>query len=182
MIDLLIAVGSTESLSARYAAYEVHFTCRTRDEIVKARALMALIPGSSMADDVATRFEVPSIESENGVSLGQLFNTLSSHNTFTEYTVEKATLESVFLKVIRENNVREEDNDDPRHRSWWKVLGVHSLGRWWLKYLRCSYKLFLPRTFSCATFTVRHWVTESLRNIIFNYKIKGRLGREWAQE
>ena len=63
-----------ESLSTRYAAYEVHSTCRrTRDEIVKARAFMALIPGSRMADD-ATRFdsEVP-IESENGISLGQLF-------------------------------------------------------------------------------------------------------------
>jgi len=127
MILTTAAVGSTESLSARYAAYEVHFTCRTRDEVVKARALMALIPGSRMADDVVTRFEVP-IESENvGVSLGQLFNTLSSHNnTFTEYTVEKATLESVFLKVIRENNVREEDNDRRhrrrRRRSWWKMF------------------------------------------------------------
>ena len=120
-------MGSTESLSARYAAYEVHFTCRTRDEVIKARALMALIPGSRMADDVATRFEVP-IESENGFSLGQLFNVLSSHNdTFTEYTVEKATLESVFLKVIRENNVREEDNDrrhghhHHRYQSLWKL-------------------------------------------------------------
>jgi len=114
-------VGSTESLSARYAAYQVHFSCRTREEIVKARALMALIPGSRMADDVATRFEVP-IESENGLSLAQLFNALSSHDDFTEYTVEKATLESVFLKVIRENNVREEDNDrrHRHHRSWWK--------------------------------------------------------------
>lgn len=109
------AVGSTESLSARYAAYEVHFACRTREEIVKARALMSLIPGSRMADDVATRFEVP-IESENGFSLAQLFNALSQYDgDFTEYTVEKATLESVFLKVIRENNVREEDNDR-RHR------------------------------------------------------------------
>ncbi|KAF8808210.1 P-loop containing nucleoside triphosphate hydrolase protein [Phlegmacium glaucopus] len=119
----MLAVGSTESLSARYAAYEVHFTCRTREEVVKARALMALIPGSRMADDVATRFEVP-IESENGLSLAQLFNALSSHDDFTEYTVEKATLESVFLKVIRENNVREEDNDR-RHgynRSWWKCI------------------------------------------------------------
>ena len=65
-------MGSTESLSSQYAVYEVHFTCRTRDEIIKARALMALIPASRMADDVATRFEVP-IESENGISLGQLF-------------------------------------------------------------------------------------------------------------
>lgn len=121
---MVAAVGTTESLSARYAAYEVHFTCRTREEVVKARALMALIPGSRMADDVATRFEVP-IESENGFSLAQLFNVLSSHDdNFTEYTVERATLESVFLKVIRENNVREEDHDR-RHghrRSWWKMM------------------------------------------------------------
>ena len=129
------AAGSTESLSARYAAYEVHFTCRTRDEIVKARGLMALIPGSRMADDVATRFEVP-IESENGFSLGQLFKALSRYNddTFTDYTVEKATLESVFLKVIRENNVREEDNGcghgDGHRGSWWKKMRfARSLGR-----------------------------------------------------
>ena len=126
-------MGTTTSLSARYATYEVHFTCRTRDEIVKARSLMALIPGSRMADDVATRFEVP-IQSENGLSLGQLFNTLSSNDddTFTEYTVEKATLESVFLKVIRENNVREEDDGDRRdghHRSWWKLGFARCLGR-----------------------------------------------------
>ena len=69
-------MGSTESLSSRYAAYEVHFTCRTRDEIVKARALMALIPGSRMADDVATRFEVP-IESEMEFHLSS--TPLSSH-------------------------------------------------------------------------------------------------------
>lgn len=60
---------------------------------------MANIPGSRMADDVATRFEVP-IQSEGG--LAQLFHLLSSQGDFAEYTVEKATLESVFLKVIRE--------------------------------------------------------------------------------
>ncbi|KDR85831.1 hypothetical protein GALMADRAFT_234928 [Galerina marginata CBS 339.88] len=117
----MLAVGTTESLSARYATYEVHFTCRTREEIVKARTLMALIPGSRMADDVATRFEVP-IASADGFSLAKLFNTLAEHGDFTEYTVERASLESVFLKVIRENNIREEDserNHRPR-RSWWR--------------------------------------------------------------
>lgn len=101
--------------------YEVHFTCRTREEVVKARSLMSLIPGSRMADDVATRFEVP-ITSDDGFSLAELFNTLSSHGDFTEYTVEKASLESVFLKVIRENNIREEDSEGIRsqHRTWWK--------------------------------------------------------------
>lgn len=116
-----IAVGTTESLSARYATYEVHFTCRTREEVVKARTLMSLFPGSRMADDVATRFEVP-IDSGDGseFSLAKLFNTLSSHDDFTEYTVEKATLESVFLKVIRENEVLEEDSAARRSgRSCW---------------------------------------------------------------
>ena len=116
------AVGTTESLSTRYAMYEVHFTCRTREEVMKARSLMSLIPGSRMADDVATRFEVPiTSESNSGFSLAELFNTLSSHGDFTEYTVEKASLESVFLKVIRENNIREEDSERlrSRHRTWW---------------------------------------------------------------
>jgi len=105
---LSLAVGTTESLSNRYAAYEVHFSCRNREEVVKARTLMSRIPGSRMADDVATRFEVPISPDEN--SLSNLFNSLSGDGDFTEYTVERATLESVFLKVIRENNVVEEDH------------------------------------------------------------------------
>lgn len=80
---------------------------------------MTLVPGSRMADDVATRFEVP-IETEDGMSLAQLFHVLSSHGDFTEYTVEKATLESVFLKVIRENNVVEEDSGQTIKKRWWR--------------------------------------------------------------
>lgn len=115
----LLAVGTTESLSARYAAYEVHFSCHTRDEIMRAQTLMAKIPGSRMADDVATRFEVP-IEA-NGLTLAQLFTTLSTEGDFSEYTVEKGSLESVFLKVIRENNVLEEDNiRQGKRRRWWR--------------------------------------------------------------
>lgn len=113
----VLALGTTDSLSSRYGTYEVHFTCRTREEVVKARELMARIPGSRMADDVATRFEVP-IESAEGMSLAQLFHTLSSHGDFTEYTVEKASLESVFLKVIRENDVVEEDSRHRKRISW----------------------------------------------------------------
>src|SRR6266545_2090006 len=117
---LLPAVGTVESLSSRYPAYEVHFSCRTREEVVKARQLMSLIPGSRMADDIATRFEVPIVPG-NGFSLSKLFNTLAAHGDFTEYTVEKATLESVFIKVIRENNVKEQDNERHERQSllWW---------------------------------------------------------------
>jgi ATP-binding cassette subfamily A (ABC1) protein 3 len=81
---------------------------------------MAHIPGSRMADDVATRFEVP-IDSEGGLSLAALFHVLSTQGSqaFSEYTVEKASLESVFLKVIRENNVLEEDLH-PKGTRWWR--------------------------------------------------------------
>lgn len=104
----LLAVGTIDSLASRYATYEVHFTCRSREEIVRAQQLMSRIPGAKMADDVATRFEVP-IDPSQGISLSKLFNALSSQGDFTEYTVEKITLEGVFLKVIRENDVKEED-------------------------------------------------------------------------
>ena len=72
-----------------------------------------------MADDVATRFEVP-LDSggEGGMTLAQLFAVLAE-GEFEEYTVERATLESVFLKVIRENNVLEEDRD--KKGRWWRV-------------------------------------------------------------
>ncbi|KAH9486185.1 ABC transporter A family member 6 [Psilocybe cubensis] len=131
----ILAVGTTASLSERYPVYEVHFSCRTREDVVKARSIMAQIPGATMADDVATRFEVPmssidstsedgsiiSINDGRGCSLAKLFGVLSSHDDgSSEYTVEKASLESVFLKVIKENNVKEEDKDRTRKKTWWK--------------------------------------------------------------
>lgn len=95
--------------------------------------LMSRIPGARLADDVATRFEVPIREGPGGgrdgdgdgvgdgdgdtsLSLARLFHVLSSQGDFQEYTVEKATLENVFLKVIRQNNVLEEDNTSRRRR------------------------------------------------------------------
>jgi ATP-binding cassette, subfamily A (ABC1), member 3 len=148
--SLSIAVGTTDALAARYALYEVHFPARTREEIVKAQELMARIPGSRMADDVATRFEVPirmehsstqqasddqqfstseegkdqqSSALEATLSLAQLFETLSKQNDFPEYTVERISLESVFLKVIREHNIQEENTSAQRRdrlkkRAW----------------------------------------------------------------
>ncbi len=123
------AVGSTESLAARYPIYEVHFACRTREEVVRAQELMARIPGARLSDDVATRFEVPlqptqqSDETSPGSqSLAGLFRTLSEHGgEFSDYTVERVSLETVFLKVIRENNVKEEGNAGEKERKWWRT-------------------------------------------------------------
>ncbi|KAJ7511663.1 P-loop containing nucleoside triphosphate hydrolase protein [Mycena galericulata] len=106
----LLAVGTTDGLSSRYATYEVHFTCRTPADLAHAERLMARIPGARMVDDLATRFEVPIAN----MPLAELFRTLSETQdqgaeAFPEYTVEKATLESMFLKVIRENEFQEID-------------------------------------------------------------------------
>jgi hypothetical protein len=79
---------------------------------------MALISGSRMADDVATRFEVTTkSEDGDGVSLGQLFNTLSCHNnTFiTDYNSGNGNAGKRVSKVIREN--MEKEDNDRRHRS-----------------------------------------------------------------
>lgn len=115
-----LAVGSTEELTARHALYEVQFPARTREEVAKAQRLMANVPGSRMADDVATRFEVPiattinepnsSIQQQSPLTLSQLFGKLNDQNDFDEYTVERISLESIFLKVIRQHNIEEENS------------------------------------------------------------------------
>ncbi|KAJ7366158.1 hypothetical protein DFH08DRAFT_1002809 [Mycena albidolilacea] len=101
----LLTIGTTESLSTCYATYKFHFTCRTREDITRMQTVMSAIPGAWMTDNIATRLEVP-IERGNGLTLAKLFHLLSARGDFSEYTVEKETLESVFLKVIRENNMR----------------------------------------------------------------------------
>ncbi|TDL17229.1 P-loop containing nucleoside triphosphate hydrolase protein [Rickenella mellea] len=100
----MLAVGSTESLTSRYPIYEVHFSCRTREDVAHAQQLMSRIPGAQMADDVSTRFEVP-IDGQH--TLAGLFKALNTNGNLPEYTVEPVSLESVFLKVIRANNFKE---------------------------------------------------------------------------
>ena len=68
---------------------------------------MTHVRGSRKADDVATRYEVPI--DEESQTLADLFRTLAEHGTFSDYTVERVSLESIFLKVIREHNIKEED-------------------------------------------------------------------------
>ena len=82
---------------------------------MKARELMhQQVPQSLEAEDVATRFEV---RIDDSMSLPRLFSILSSSDQISEFTVERASLESVFLKVIKENNVHEEDHSV---RSRWR--------------------------------------------------------------
>lgn len=74
-----------------------------------AQNLMSRIPGARMAEDVATRFEVPIDMQDGDRSLSGLFRILTQQSDVFEYTVERVSLESVFLKVIRANDIQEED-------------------------------------------------------------------------
>jgi hypothetical protein len=101
---------------------------------------MSTIPNARMADDVATRWEVPlqpTQENENQTSrisgstpysgsstglaptttLAQLFARLSEQRDFPEFSVDMVSLESVFLKLIREHQV---EGEDSRSKPWWK--------------------------------------------------------------
>lgn len=88
-----------------------------------------------MINDVATRFEVPVVQDSDlpskeadvdpcgVVSLASLYAILSSNDHGSmEYTVEKASLESVFLKVIREHNIKEQEMSTRTVTStrWWE--------------------------------------------------------------
>jgi len=126
----LLAVGTTQSLAARYPFYEVHFSARTREDLQKAQEVMKGVPGAKMADDVATRFEVPLSTAgpdgggsgEKPLTLGELFALLSSQDTFTEFSVDRVGLESIFLKVIRANQVTEEGESQAKRRAWWRLV------------------------------------------------------------
>ncbi|KAG6369374.1 P-loop containing nucleoside triphosphate hydrolase protein [Boletus reticuloceps] len=46
IISKKMLVIGTEELAARYAMYQVHFSCRTREDAVRAQVLMSRIPGA----------------------------------------------------------------------------------------------------------------------------------------
>jgi ATP-binding cassette subfamily A (ABC1) protein 3 len=126
----LLAVGTTQSLAERYPFYEVHFSARTRKDLQKVQEMMKGVPGAKMADDVATRFEVPLTTSgpDGGTSgmkpltLAELFALLSAQDAVIEFSVDRVGLESIFLKVIRENQVREEGDGPAKRRTWWRLV------------------------------------------------------------
>jgi ATP-binding cassette, subfamily A (ABC1), member 3 len=126
----MLAAGTPGELESRYANYEVHISERNSEEANAARAAMARVPGARQAEDVAMRFEVPIRSSQHeqegglGVSLPELFALLDNSNI--EWTVERPSLESVFLKVIRAHEVEEEDAASAAS-GWWTWRRLASL-------------------------------------------------------
>jgi ATP-binding cassette, subfamily A (ABC1), member 3 len=121
--EFMIAVGTTAELASRFPYYEIHLSCRTREELVRAEQLMSRIPGSRRADDIATRWEVPlrtTNDQQHALTLADLFGLLSEQNDFSEFSVDTVSLESIFLKLIRESQIQEEGEESKR--AWWRCI------------------------------------------------------------
>jgi len=96
----MLAIGTVDDLVSRYPIYEIHVSCRTPDELRRTHAaILARFPDAHAADDVSTRWEVPIT---SGRTLSNLFDQLCQEG-LPEYAVERLSLESVFLKTIRNN-------------------------------------------------------------------------------
>ncbi|KAG8840999.1 hypothetical protein FRB91_005451, partial [Serendipita sp. 411] len=120
----MLAVGTTAELASRYPYYEIHLSTRTREEYMRAQQLMARIPGARKADDIATRWEVPLQDPNNAshsMTLAELFTILSDQDDLSEFSVDTVSLESIFLKIIRENQVKEEGEENHK-RAWWRCV------------------------------------------------------------
>ncbi|EIW75760.1 hypothetical protein CONPUDRAFT_131199 [Coniophora puteana RWD-64-598 SS2] len=124
----LLAIGTLDDLASRYANYQVQFSCRTRDDVLRVQDAISRIPGAMLTDDATTRFEVQIHREQVGtndasamkasmsempevgprLTLARLFRLLAESGV-QEYTVEKASLESVFLRVVKEGDAIQEE-------------------------------------------------------------------------
>ncbi|KAG9082945.1 hypothetical protein FS749_006448, partial [Ceratobasidium sp. UAMH 11750] len=100
----LLAIGSIEELISRYPLYEVHFSSSTPGEEARMRELMRDFPSNwRQADDLTARYEV---QLEPGQSLADIFEILQEQlgtAGIEACTVERISLESVFLKITRQH-------------------------------------------------------------------------------
>lgn len=111
----LLAIGTVEDLVSRHPMYEVHVSCQSPEVRQRAQVVLSnLFPDCRPADDVATRWEVPVSE---GRTLSALFSALSGQD-LPEYAVERLSLESVFLKTIRNDDAATEREEGPRRKKW----------------------------------------------------------------
>ncbi len=137
----LLAIGTTEVLRQRYSnLYHVTLILcsapesstaemRAVEDWVCGRFAGAVLEGHSLGGQV--RFVVPnSISETDGArsgghknSIGRIIETLESereHLGLHDYAVGAPTLERVFLSVVKENGVEEEEDSGKTGRARWR--------------------------------------------------------------
>lgn len=118
----LLAVGTTQALRERYSnVYYVNLLLKsapksTTEEMLRVRGWISeRIPGAQLEREMLggqMRFTIPGVGSNGRSPVPQVIELLEREkdNVGIEYySIGGATLESVFLSVVRKNNVQEED-------------------------------------------------------------------------
>ncbi len=126
----LLAIGTTEILRQRYSnLYHVTLVLRTAPESspaemravedwVRSRFAGVAFEGHSLGGQV--RFVVPNAAA-SGNSIGRIIETLENARDelgLEDYAVGTPTLERVFLSVVRENGIEEEEEKGKKR--WWR--------------------------------------------------------------
>lgn len=135
----LLAVGTTQSLRTSYSnEYHVSIILRSApsshiDEMDVVRSFIHhKINGAKLERDMLggqVRFTIPGGASQTGEgsNAAYVINLLEEHKDklgVQYYSVTAATLENVFLNVVRANQVEEEDGVDMKSKHWTRRLGA----------------------------------------------------------
>ena len=130
----LLAVGTSQDLRHRYSnVYHVSMILRSAPssspgEMEALRSFIHQhISGAKLERDMMggqVRFTVPGSDASSGniASVISLLEENKEQLGVQYYTVTGATLENVFLSVVRANNIQEEDGDGQAN-TWGKRLG-----------------------------------------------------------
>ncbi|KAL6357950.1 hypothetical protein LRP88_08129 [Fusarium phalaenopsidis] len=126
----LLAVGTTQALRKRYSnVYYVSLLLKTAptsavEEMERVRSwVLAALPGAQLERDMLggqVRFTIPGASPVARVI--ELLERSKDEVGVEYYSIGGATLERVFLSVVRENNVQEEDGVEKGR--FWRLLGL----------------------------------------------------------
>lgn len=119
----LLTVGSTELLRDLHGkAYHVHIVCKTapytcEEEMTKiVEWVKSKLPGSYLADRLYQGQIKISVPVEGRIKVSDIFKIFEFYKdqlNIESYSVASTTLEEVFLKIVRDNNVAEEGYHSP---------------------------------------------------------------------
>lgn len=131
----LLAVGTTQSLRDKYSnVYYVSLLLRSAptssiEEMEGIRSwVLDRFPGAILERDMLggqVRFTIPAINTFGHRPVAGVIDLLDGNKDnlgIEYYSVGGATLERVFLSVVRENNVQEEDGTSHKRQLWQRLV------------------------------------------------------------
>lgn len=142
----MLALGTTEQLRRKFGdKYLVHLVLSSapyspQEEIEAVKTWIATaFPGAELEPRSfggQVRFSIPAHESEGDevtVSVGRVFKKLESEGAdrgLKFWSVDRGTMDMVFLDVVGRAQVREEGDDEDPKKQLWKKIGMAIFCPW----------------------------------------------------